>query len=721
MDAPAPAILPGGTAPAIAYVPAGPVPPSATSATTPPPPSAAPSSRAESTFRSHATALLESGETAMTQDDFVRAIAPANEDYHKIARESYAVLFSVADRAHRGLISFQDWLFFETILQKPDAEYEIAFRLFDTDGNGVVDYAEFIDYYNKNKSDDSVPFDWNCDWVTLYLGDKKKRHSMTYQQFAQMLRGLQGERVRQAFHFYDKSHTGYIDPEQFQRIIEQTSKHKLSDRLLSSLQTLCNISTSSKISYASVRAFVNVIRETDMVDVIVRRACEKSKDGKITRLDFTNEAARSTMFSLFTPMEIDVLFHFASLDNSSGRLSHEDFRKVLDPSWRDPVIVYHQAQAEKVDAAKHALQHPGHFLSEVFESVYHFMLGSVAGAFGATIVYPIDLVKTRMQNQRSQVPGQLLYKNSIDCFRKVVHNEGFRGLYSGLGPQLVGVAPEKAIKLTVNDFARGKLTDEFGNISLMSEIIAGGSAGACQVVFTNPLEIVKIRLQIQGEVARSIEGATKRSAVWIVRNLGLLGLYKGATACLMRDVPFSAIYFPTYAHLKKDYFGEGPNKSLGIGQLLIAGAVAGMPAAYLTTPCDVIKTRLQAEARAGQTHYKNIAHCATTIFREEGFKAFFKGGPARIFRSSPQFGCTLAAYEMLQTMLPYHATIGKSEAGHSVPSSEPKALPADMRNVEYLRSRNALKILLDIDENFGKPKVTQLRDSWKLVPGFSSK
>ena len=75
--------------------------------------------------------------------------------------------------------------------------------------------------------------------------------------------------------------------------------------------------------------------------------------------------------------------------------------------------------------------------------------------------------------------------------------------------------------------------------------------------------------------------------MWIVKNLGLAGLYKGASACLLRDVPFSAIYFPTYSHLKKDLFGESPQKKLGILQLLTAGAIAGMPAAYLTTPCIV--------------------------------------------------------------------------------------------------------------------------------------
>ena len=208
-------------------------------------------------------------------------------------------------------------------------------------------------------------------------------------------------------------------------------------------------------------------------------------------------------------------------------------------------------------------------------------------------------------------------------------------------------------------------------------------------IFTNPLEIVKIRLQVQGELAKAgVETAKHQTAFDIVRALGAVGLYKGASACLLRDIPFSAIYFPTYAHLKKDYFKESPTNHLGVTQLLIAGAVAGMPAAYLTTPADVIKTRLQVEARKGQTHYKNIFHAAKTIFKEEGIRAFFKGGPARIFRSSPQFGCTLAAYELLQRLLPMPGHEGKFEKTGTV---EQRTATAPM---QYLRSRNALKIIL---------------------------
>lgn len=211
----------------------------------------------------------------------------------------------------------------------------------------------------------------------------------------------------------------------------------------------------------------------------------------------------------------------------------------------------------------------------------------------------------------------------------------------------------------------------------------------------------------------------RRSAMWIVKNLGLVGLYKGASACLLRDVPFSAIYFPGYNHLKRDLFGESPSKKLGIVQLLTAGAIAGMPAAYLTTPCDVIKTRLQVEARKGETKYTSLRHCASTVYREEGFQAFFKGGPARVLRSSPQFGFTLAAYEVLQKVLPMPGSEseGPSIAGYAEPALGLQEAKAPL---PYLRSRNALKIILDLDENFGRPKFPT-GPGWVPLSGLRSK
>ncbi|KAH9982982.1 mitochondrial carrier [Lactifluus volemus] len=607
------------------------------------------------TFDANAKVIVN-GERFLDRDQFVNAIAPKG-DLTRIGRSQFAVLFRVADVAKRGLLSWDDFVVFQTLLKRPDADYYIAFEYFDVDGSGTITFDEFKSVFSANIGPDAIPFNFDCDWVKLYLGKKNGTHVLGYNEFTQLMKGLQGERLRQAFN-------------QLKRIILELAGHKLSDAVIELLPTLTVLSPGGRISFSEVVACHNVIREMDIIERVLREATAKSKDGRIDQTEFLNYAASSSRYSLFTPMEVSIIFHFSGRGAAGQRLALIDFAQLLDPRWRAPRDIEAVAMETAASATVSTM------LSNLAQSAYNFVQGGLAGAFGATIVYPIDLGK--MQNQRSTVVGQLLYKNSLDCIKKVFRNEGFLGFYRGLGPQLVGVAPEKAIKLTVNDLVRGRAMDpETGRISLLWEMIAGGTAGGCQVTFTNPLEIVKIRLQIQGEAAKA-EGAVPRGAVHIVRQLGLLGLYRGASACLLRDIPFSAIYFPAYAHLKKDLFHEGYHgKSLSFLETLSSAAIA--------------YTRLQVEARKGQTTYKGLADAFTKIYREEGFKALFRGGPARIIRSSPQFGFTLVAYEYLHKY-PW------KEAPREVET----ALISRGEEIAKTRARNALKILLDVHGDFGR-------------------
>jgi solute carrier family 25 aspartate/glutamate transporter 12/13 len=633
-------------------------------------------------FDANAKVVID-GQKFLDPENFVNAIAP-RDDLTKIGRAQFTILFRVADASKRGLVSWEDFTVFETLLKRPDADYCIAFQYFDVDNSGTITFDEFKNVFTANVGSSSIPFDFDCDWVKLYLGKKNGTHVLGYNEFTQLMKGFQGERLRQAFKYLDADQDGFIKPEQFKQIILDIAGHKLSDAVVERLPTLCTLSLGGRISYSEVAAFHNVVREMDMVERIIREATAKSKDGRIDQSDFLNHSAASSRYALFTPMEASIIFHFAGRGSGDKRLAVVDFAQLLNPRWRAP----HEESEAKV-AGSTSLLHA------FFHSAYNFVQGGVAGASGATIVYPIDMVKTRMQNQRSTVVGQMLYKNSLDCAKKIFRNEGFLGFYRGIGPQLIGVAPEKAIKLTVNDIVRGRAMDpETGRITLPWELIAGGTAGGCQVVFTNPLEIVKIRLQVQGEAAK-VEGAVPKGAVHIVRQLGIMGLYRGASACLLRDIPFSAIYFPAYAHLKKDVFHEGYNgKQLSFLETLGSAAIAGMPAAYLTTPADVVKTRLQVEARKGQRHYKGLTDAFVNIYREEGFGALFKGGPARVLRSSPQFGFTLLAYEYLHKFLPY--------PWDDKPPQVQTALTSRQDDMARIRARNALKILLDVHGDFGR-------------------
>lgn len=367
----------------------------------------------------------------MSKENFLSAIVPG-EDFKKIQREQFELLYKLADRNNKGYVTFDDFVIFEDLLSKADAEYEVAFRVFDVNGTGKVTFDQFKSVLSSNMPQDAVPFDFDCDWLKLYIGSKEGHHELSYQEFTQLIKGLQGERLRQEFKHYDKSQSGFILPEDFKKIILDVAKHKLSDDVIDHLPTLCNLYTGNKISFSSVVAFHNVIRNIDMVESVIRKAIENNQDKKITKADFLKHAHEASRYTAFTPMEVDVIFHFAGVDDDSGVLGLDDFARILDPRWTTSI----KTTDEDIHLDTPAPVKKG-ALWQVIESAYSFTLGSIAGAVGATAVYPIDLVKTRMQNQRSKVVGELLYKNSLDCFKKVLKNEGFTGLYRGLGPQLV--------------------------------------------------------------------------------------------------------------------------------------------------------------------------------------------------------------------------------------------------------------------------------------------
>ena len=245
-----------------------------------------------------------------------------------------------------------------------------------------------------------------------------------------------------------------------------------------------------------------------------------------------------------------------------------------------------------------------------------FITGLIAGSIGAFGVYPIDVVKTRMQNQTAT---NRIYLNGFDCWRQLWKQGGLKPFYKGCIPQMIGVAPEKAIKLLAYTFVSANNPNE-----LKTHIAGGLLAGTCQVIITSPYEMIKINLQMNNKINyREL--------------LNIKKIYTGASACFLRDIPFSGIYFPLYWYLKeKENFNP-----------FIAGSLAGAPAAFLCTPADVIKTRMQTLIKQNLQTI-GLVDVAKSIYVNEGFSAFWKGGAWRVLRSSPQFGITLLVFEYLK-------------------------------------------------------------------------
>uniref|UniRef100_A0A8C1AM97 Solute carrier family 25 member 13 n=1 Tax=Cyprinus carpio carpio TaxID=630221 RepID=A0A8C1AM97_CYPCA len=572
------------------------------------------------------------GEYFMSPEDFVSRFLHALTDI-KLSKEATVLLAGVVDQTKDGLISFQEFLAFESVLCAPDALFMVAFQLFDKAGNGIATFEDVKQVFGQTTIHQHIPFNWNSEFVQLHFGAERKKH-LNYGEFTQFLLEMQLEHARQAFMQRDKARTGTITALDFRDIMVTIRPHMLTPFVEECLVAAAGGSTSHQVSFSYFNGFNSLLNNMELIRKIYTTLAGNRKDVEVTKEEFIIAAQR---FGQVTPMEVDILFQLADLSEPRGRVGLFDIEMIAP--LEEGALPYNLAEIQRQHSGGDASRP---VLLQAAESAYRFTLGSVAGAVGATAVYPIDLVKTRMQNQRSSgsFVDELMYKNSIDCFKKVVRYEGSFGLYRGLVPQLLGVAPEKAIKLTVNDFVRGKTMKKDGSIPIPAEILAGGCAGGSQVIFTNPLEIVKIRLQVAGEITTG----PRVSALSVIRDLGFFGLYKGAKACFLRDIPFSAIYFPCYAHTKATLTDE--DGRVGPGRLLLAGVLA-----------------------------------------------------ARVFRSSPQFGVTLVTYELLQRW--FYIDFG----GQKPPGTEPTpksriSLPAP--NPDHIGGfRLAVATFAGIESKFG--------------------
>lgn len=201
----------------------------------------------------------------------------------------------------------------------------------------------------------------------------------------------------------------------------------------------------------------------------------------------------------------------------------------------------------------------------------------MAGTAVDLSLYPLDTIKTRLQSRGG-----------------FFANGGWAGIYRGVGSVILGSAPGAALFFVVYDGVKayGKVDGATGSTAGRQMMAASmGEIAACAVRV--PTEVVKQRAQA-GQFPSSMEAFRA-----VIAKDGFRGLYRGWGITVMREVPFTVIQFPLWEWMKKTEAERIGEPKVGWVKSAIFGSVAGGFAAGVTTPLDVLKTRLMLAKEVG--------------------------------------------------------------------------------------------------------------------------
>jgi len=312
------------------------------------------------------------------------------------------------------------------------------------------------------------------------------------------------------------------------------------------------------------------------------------------------------------------------------------------------------------------------------------MASSAAGAVTVSLLMtPLDVVKIRLQSQErlGGAPRCLLarctprcpparqlhtvqgacsclgyrptpYTSTADAFVKIVRAEGVRSLWSGLAPTLLIAIPATVTNFTMYEQLRAGMARKWGaaETPVWITLTAGAMARVVAVTLVSPLELARTKMQ----ASRVGAAAVRRQLAEVVRVQGARGLWHGYSATLLRDVPFSAIYWPLYEHSRAaltSLHGDADPNSFLVN--FASGAAAGSVASTVTLPCDVIKTLKQVELGEvrGAGRGEGTAALARRLVAEQGWRSLFRGLTPRLLKVAPSCAIMISSYEWCKALL----------------------------------------------------------------------
>lgn len=302
----------------------------------------------------------------------------------------------------------------------------------------------------------------------------------------------------------------------------------------------------------------------------------------------------------------------------------------------------------------------------------------------ATLTSPLDVLKTRLQSDFYQAQLQALrashpvppsssitalprlailhFSETFQILRSIHVHEGWRALFKGLGPNLIGVVPARAINFAVYGNGKRIISDYYDHRDAKEtpvgvHLTAAAAAGIATGTATNPIWLVKTRLQLDKSNSEAGKGRQYKNS-WdcikqTVRHEGIRGLYKGLSASYL-GVTESTLQWVMYEQMKM-FLGRreeeklvNPNHEYGYwdtvelwGGRIASAGMAKLVAAALTYPHEVVRTRLRqaptvstAEGKV-EMKYTGLVQCFKTVWKEEGMVGLYGGLTPHLLRVVP--------------------------------------------------------------------------------------
>lgn len=232
-------------------------------------------------------------------------------------------------------------------------------------------------------------------------------------------------------------------------------------------------------------------------------------------------------------------------------------------------------------------------------------------------------------------------------FTHIVKSEGFPALYKGLVPNLIGVAPAKAVYFYTYSSSKRfwNESDFFVPNSAFIHMLSAASAGFVSATAVNPVWLVKTRLQLLEGQDMGVMAMVRR----VYQREGIRGFYRGVTASYA-GISETVIQFVLYEYLRQALLSRNSNgngddeerKNIDFVNFMVAGGIAKFVACVAAYPHEVVRTRLREEGSAARGFF-------STLFQlyKEGVPSMYRGLSVQLMRTVPNTAITMGTYELV--------------------------------------------------------------------------